>query len=106
MSTSFNWFFNLLVSLTFLTLTNLLTIYGAFYLYTFFALIGLILFYFFLPETKDKSLEEIEFLFEQPLCQLHKKRQNLSRFHNVDSTVNVSNENVNPSITTSSTNDS
>ena len=69
-STSFNWFFNLLVSLTFLSLTQALTNYGAYYLYAVIAFIGWLSFYIVLPETKGKSLEEIGTLFERPLMQL------------------------------------
>lgn len=58
-----NWFFNFLVSLTFLPLIDLLTQSGAFWFY---ALIGLITLWFchrYVPETKGKSLEEIDELF-------------------------------------------
>ena len=72
-STSVNWFFNLLVSLTFLTLTQVLTNHGAYYLYALIALIGWLLFFVFLPETKGKSLEEIESLFEGSLLKLGKQ---------------------------------
>lgn len=60
-TTSINWFFNLLISLTFLSLTQLLTIYGAFWLYAGFGLIGFTVFFYCLPETKDKSIEEEAF---------------------------------------------
>ena len=63
-STSINWLSNLLVSLTFLTLVKKLDKAGTFWLYCSFAIIGWIIFFIFLPETKDKSLEEIEQLFE------------------------------------------
>ena len=71
-STSFNWFFNLLVSLTFLSLTHWLTSHGAYYLYAGIAFIGWLSFYIFLPETKGKTLEEIEVLFDRPLMSLGK----------------------------------
>lgn len=74
-STSFNWFFNLLVSLTFLTLTRVLSNHGAYYLYASIAFIGWLLFFVFLPETKGKSLEEIELLFQEPLFTLSKKKR-------------------------------
>ena len=64
-STAFNWFFNLLVSLTFLSLTEFMTKHGAFYLYTTLALLGWIFFLFKLPETKGKTLEQMESLFSQ-----------------------------------------
>jgi SP family myo-inositol transporter-like MFS transporter 13 len=57
-TTSVNWFFNLIISLTFLSLTESLTTYGTFWLYTSFGVAGLIFLYFFLPETKDKSMDQ------------------------------------------------
>lgn len=62
-STSVNWLFNLLISMTFLSLTRAITKHGAFYLYAFLATLGFIYFCFVLPETKGKSLEELEDLF-------------------------------------------
>ena len=56
-TTAFNWFFNLLVSLTFLTLTEIITKPGAFWLYMGFGILGFFIFLFFLPETKGRSLE-------------------------------------------------
>src|SRR6218665_1731101 len=50
-STSANWFFNLAVSLTFLTLTDALSAHGAYFLYAGITLSGFILFYKILPET-------------------------------------------------------
>ena len=64
-STAFNWFFNLIVSLTFLTLTEVITKQGAFYLYASLAIFGWIFFLFKLPETKGKTLEQMESLFSQ-----------------------------------------
>lgn len=61
-STSVNWGANLIISFSFLSLTK--SIIGAFYLYAFFASIGWIYFFYYLPETKGKVLEEIETLFE------------------------------------------
>ena len=66
LATSTNWAFNLLISMTFLTLTETITKQGAFYLYTGIALLGLLLFLWLLPETKGKSLEEVEQLFAEP----------------------------------------
>ncbi|KAG1701290.1 Proton myo-inositol cotransporter [Nymphon striatum] len=62
-ATSVNWAFNLLISMTFLTLTEAITTYGAFWLYASVTIIGVVIFYIFLPETKGKSLEEVEMLF-------------------------------------------
>jgi len=66
LATSTNWAFNLLISMTFLTLTETITKQGAFYLYTGVALLGFFIFLWLLPETKGKSLEEVEQLFAQP----------------------------------------
>lgn len=62
-ATSVNWLFNLLMSMTFLSLTRAITKFGAFYLYALLASMGFIYFYFVLPETKGKTLEELEDLF-------------------------------------------
>ncbi|KAI0234397.1 Proton myo-inositol cotransporter [Lamellibrachia satsuma] len=65
-TTMVNWLSNLVISMTFLTLTNTLTIYGTFWLYAGFALLGTIVIAVFLPETKGKSLEQVAELFRLP----------------------------------------
>lgn len=60
-----NWFFNFLVSLTFLPLIDLLTQSGAFWFY---GLIGLVTLWFcwkYVPETKGRSLEQITAVFQR-----------------------------------------
>jgi SP family galactose:H+ symporter-like MFS transporter len=57
-----NWLFNYLISLTFLLLLNKLGFSGTFGLYSIFSILCLLFVYFFIPETKGKSLEEIEIL--------------------------------------------
>lgn len=66
-STSINWFCNLLVAATFLSLSSpeVLTIYGSFWLYGCVAMLGWVWLYYALPETKDLHLEEIERLFQR-----------------------------------------
>nr|CAD7403298.1 unnamed protein product [Timema cristinae] len=67
-ATSFNWMFNILISMTFLTLTEVLSKQGAFYLYAGFSAMGFIVLLFILPETKGKSLEEMEAVFAGQWC--------------------------------------
>lgn len=60
-----NWFFNFLVSLTFLPLIDLLSQTGAFWFY---GAIGLVTLWFcwkFVPETKGRSLEQIDAIFQR-----------------------------------------
>jgi sugar porter (SP) family MFS transporter len=58
--TMFNWGFNFLIAYTFLTLTDVLTKQGAFWLYAGFGVCALIFFTFLVPETKNRSLEQIQ----------------------------------------------
>ena len=55
-----NWAMNLLVAVTFLTLISWLGQAGTFWLYGVVAIVAWIFFYRFVPETKGKSLEQIE----------------------------------------------
>ena len=64
-TTSMSWFFNLLISLTFLTLVDTITKEGAFGLYSLFGMIGFVFLYFKLPETKGKHLEETYAMFRR-----------------------------------------
>lgn len=54
------WFFNFVVSFTFLTLINSLGPTNTFLLYTLMCAVGLVTSYYFVPETKGVSLETIE----------------------------------------------
>ncbi|XP_078678196.1 proton myo-inositol cotransporter-like isoform X2 [Branchiostoma floridae x Branchiostoma belcheri] len=65
-SAATNWIFNLLVSMTFLTLTETLTRPGTFFMYSGLALLGVIFIWAFLPETKGRRLEDIQAMFEGP----------------------------------------
>ncbi len=55
-----NWIFNLLVSITFLTLVELMGPSWTFWLYGLLAIAAFIFCYYLVPETKGRSLEEIE----------------------------------------------
>ncbi|KAK3743533.1 hypothetical protein RRG08_027401 [Elysia crispata] len=59
----FNWLCNLIVSLFFLTLTETITKHGAFWLFCGICVTGMLFTIIFVPETKNKSLEEMEQLF-------------------------------------------
>jgi sugar porter (SP) family MFS transporter len=59
-STVGNWTANFLVSSFFLSLTSAITKQGAFWLYAGFGVLALVYFAVRVPETKDRSLEQIE----------------------------------------------
>jgi sugar porter (SP) family MFS transporter len=59
-SAGMNWIFNLLVSLTFLTLVELMGPAWTFWLYGLLAIAALVFCYYLVPETKGRTLEEIE----------------------------------------------
>lgn len=62
-STMINWAFNLVVSFSFLSLLEAITKYGTFFLFCGICILGTLFTVIFLPETKNKSLEEVEELF-------------------------------------------
>ena len=66
-STTCCWIGNIIVSVSFLSIASpsFLNTYGAFWLYSFIAVIGWIILYFKLPETKGLELEEIGLLFAE-----------------------------------------
>lgn len=61
----FNWISNLIVSETFLTMTEALGSSGAFLLFAAFSAIGLVAIFFLVPETKGLQFEEVEKLLEK-----------------------------------------
>ena len=60
MAATFNWASNLVVSLTFLTLIEKLGASSTFLLYAFASVASWLFAYYFVPETKGHTLEEIE----------------------------------------------
>ncbi|MDD2680367.1 MAG: MFS transporter, partial [Candidatus Omnitrophica bacterium] len=60
LATVANWGFNMLVAATFLTLTDKLGKAGTFWLFALISIAGIVYCYFFVPETKGYTLEEIE----------------------------------------------
>ncbi|CAG2202235.1 ITR [Mytilus edulis] len=67
-ASSANWLFSLVISLSFLTLTDSVGAYGTYWLFAAVVVLGFIFLFFTLPETKDKKLEDVESLFETPWC--------------------------------------
>ena len=63
-ATTVNWIFNLVISMTFLTLATAITPFGSFLVYASIAFLGGVFLYYRLPETKGKTLEEIQELFD------------------------------------------
>ena len=55
-----NWISNLIVSVTFLSLTEALDSAGTFFLFAGFCIIGFIFIYRLVPETKGMQIEEVE----------------------------------------------
>jgi sugar porter (SP) family MFS transporter len=60
LATVTNWTFNFAVSFTFLTVVSGLGKSGAFWLYAGFGILAILFFWKYVPETKDRTLEEIE----------------------------------------------
>jgi sugar porter (SP) family MFS transporter len=58
--TMFNWGLNFAISYTFLTLTGAITKQGTFWLYAAFGVCAVVFFVTLVPETKDRSLEQIQ----------------------------------------------
>lgn len=63
-TTTTNWLTNLFMSLTFLTIADVLSLPGAFLLYAFIAAVFFVLLLLILPETLGLGLEDIRKLFE------------------------------------------
>lgn len=84
-----NWTSNLIVSLTFLSLTEALGSAGTFLLFAGFSITRLIAIYFLVPETKGLPFEEVEKLLERGLLKpkLNTLRRVLPKLlHTINST--------------------
>ena len=66
LAATFNWASNLVVTLTFLTLVQRFGASSTFFLYALFAVGAWIFSYSYVPETKGRTLEEIEKFWHQP----------------------------------------
>ncbi|XP_043708667.1 probable polyol transporter 6 [Telopea speciosissima] len=60
---SINRAMNAMISMSFISIYEAITIGGAFFMFAGFGALAIVFFYFFMPETKGKALEEIEMLF-------------------------------------------
>ncbi|KAI1147224.1 hypothetical protein F4825DRAFT_158229 [Nemania diffusa] len=67
MATATTWFFNAVISITWPALVQAWTNAGAFSWYAAWNLVGWVLVLLFLPETKEKTLEELDAVFDVPL---------------------------------------
>ncbi|NWW08654.1 GTR12 protein, partial [Oreocharis arfaki] len=83
LTSSMNWGINLLISLTFLTVTELIGLSWVCFIYTIMSLASLAFVIVFIPETKGCSLEQISMeLAKQkyvrtPLCRVSQRREKL-----------------------------
>ncbi|KAI1192983.1 hypothetical protein F5X97DRAFT_55433 [Nemania serpens] len=67
LATATTWFFNAVISITWPALVQAWTNAGAFSWYAAWNLVGWVLVLLFLPETKEKTLEELDAVFDVPL---------------------------------------
>ena len=63
-TTAVNWLSNLVVSFSFLSIQVVTTPAGVFWIFAVIAACGWVYFYFNLPETKDRSIEQVQTLFQ------------------------------------------
>ncbi|NXS53318.1 GTR12 protein, partial [Brachypteracias leptosomus] len=83
LTSSMNWGINLLISLTFLTITELIGLSWVCFIYTIMSLASLAFVIVFIPETKGCSLEQISMelakqkYVKTPLCWMSQRREKL-----------------------------
>ncbi|NXE15600.1 GTR12 protein, partial [Lophotis ruficrista] len=83
LTSSMNWGINLLISLTFLTVTELIGLAWVCFIYTIMSLASLAFVIVFIPETKGCSLEQISMelakqkYVKSPLCWMSQRREKL-----------------------------
>ncbi|XP_074891863.1 solute carrier family 2, facilitated glucose transporter member 12 isoform X6 [Buteo buteo] len=83
LTSSMNWGINLLISLTFLTVTELIGLSWVCFIYTIMSLASLAFVIVFIPETKGCSLEQISMelakqkYVKTPLCWMSQRRETL-----------------------------
>ncbi|NXT75101.1 GTR12 protein, partial [Zapornia atra] len=83
LTSSMNWGINLLISLTFLTITELIGLSWVCFIYTIMSLASLAFVIVFIPETKGCSLEQISMelakqkYVQTPLCWVSQRREKL-----------------------------
>lgn len=70
-ATTVNWSANLVVSFTFLSYVNAVTPSGAFWTYAGIGIVAWVVIYFILPETKGKSIEQIQQSFSNKSTPTH-----------------------------------
>ncbi|XP_008303633.1 solute carrier family 2, facilitated glucose transporter member 10 isoform X1 [Stegastes partitus] len=86
----FNWAANLLVTFTFLNVIDAIGLSGVFLVYGLTAVAAAVFFYFMLPETKGKSLEDIDkelrvnrFYYSEECCGFISRRNRSPRYQRV-----------------------
>jgi hypothetical protein len=57
--------------------TNVIIYLGAFFVYAFLTAIAFVLFFIYVPETKNTRIDDVEFLFMKKLDRQHKIEKNL-----------------------------
>ncbi|RYP68713.1 hypothetical protein DL769_005434 [Monosporascus sp. CRB-8-3] len=70
LATATTWFFNSIISLTWPSLVAAWTEQGAFSWYASWNLVGFVAVLLFLPETKEKTLEELDAVFDVPVARI------------------------------------